>query len=161
MDIVDQILKEIPFLLPYYKESLDDYGHNEKPYEDVQLPSKLGVLNMAYRYSVRDSNFKSDYIETLLTILENFAQEASEDELGYLEVMFFEGLVWWAEDKEDEYAERYGDYFLSHIGPKCRELVKRNEAFWKIVNKNKQDSINKHYAELQADYDKRMALKNK
>jgi hypothetical protein len=150
MNIVDQILQKIPSLKPFYDDTMKAFYYVPEPDEfdeclmlvgayeppepeptcEINIGTELTCLNRSFNYYVEQNDFQPLHIKLMLDMLENFAQTTTEDELGALEVMFFEDLVCWAEDKEDEYAEKYGDYFLSCIGPKCQELCDRNREFW-------------------------------
>lgn len=159
MDIVDKVLSERPELKPFYDNDIKDfYDENGDPELEINLGTKLGVLSRAFTDILDSEPHEISYIKVVLDMLEEFAQKGTEYDLGALEVMFFESLIWWAEDKESEPAEKYGDYFLSCIGPKCRELFQRNKEFWDELNKKLNKEREEEYRQMEEEYKGRKIL---
>lgn len=156
MDVVDKILEKIPHLEPYYTEWLEYLEDEEGNLPaHFNLGSKLGTLELSLKTCSRENKLTPADITISLGLLEDYVKNATPEEQGAVEVMFLEGMVWWAEDKESEGAQKYGDYFLSCLGPKCRELCKRNKEFWDKLNRERQKQIDEHYAQLQREYEER------
>ena len=156
MDIVDRILEKIPKLIPIYQEVTDDLRDEKgNVITEFELPSKFFHLSFSLDTLMDSPEFDSNYLKVILDMIEDFIKDADEETQGIVEVMFLEGMWWWAEDKESEAAEKYGDYFFECLGPTCRRLCKENKEFWTKLNRERQDEIDKKYAALQRDYDER------
>jgi hypothetical protein len=136
----------------------DDEGN---PEIEINLGTKLGALEMSLTPYTESDIFSLDDLKLALDMIEDFVKDADEETQGMVEVMFLESLHWWAEDKEDDIAKKYGDYLMECLGPTCRALCKRNDAFWKEVNTKRQKEIDEKYAEMQRDYDERKAAEKK
>jgi hypothetical protein len=160
MDIVDQILKKIKPLYEPYKDDISYYYDEGEwhPELEVHLERKLGCLARALKIYMGSNNFHPQDLKKALDMIENFVREADERTQGMVEIMFLEGLWWWATDKEWEASKKYGDYFFECLGPTCLRLVRENKAFWDKLNRERQKEIDEKYAQMQRDYEERKRL---
>ena len=151
-DIVKKILRKHKEFKAYYYEDLDILtgGH----VETAQFSTRLSCLSGSIANAISDNNLKP---QTLIDVLDDIEEYAlyleNEESKKELEIMFFETIVnTMSHITKDDERYRHVRLFKTNLGPASEELCEQNHAFWIKVIKSKNESIQRHYDELELDY---------
>jgi hypothetical protein len=103
---------------------------------EIDEQNKFIIMRNIVEQDVIDSlRNNSCTLRELLNELENIAASLSQNEKNEMEVLFLEGVI------NISSSEGYYDKLYAVMGPTLRKMCDDNNAFWKGLEKNKENTI--------------------
>lgn len=140
-DIIERSLYEnanLRVFFDYWMEAFTD-----GPDDEVKFSTRLNCFSSGLVSALNEKKISLTSLIGIFNNIEAYLTERKENEdmdtLGLFEVMFFENILNWVSNIEDELEQSYYESLLQeNLGPISKELCRNNNEFWQkvILNKN-------------------------
>lgn len=135
-DIVELLIKDNSNLRTYFDYWMEPFME-EANYE-INLGTKLNCFSSALVSALNEKNINvmclKGIFDQIELVLKGYKDKKSEDVLGVFEVMFFENILNWASNIEDnEERSYYNSLIIKSLGPISKELCENNHELWRKI----------------------------
>jgi len=144
IDIIAKALQEYPDLQPHYDYWIEPFSEDG----EINFGTYLNCFSSAIISSLNENKIKLISLKSILDRIEYTLVEHKKrdelDTLGVYEVMFFENILNWISNIQDEEKQSYySSFFEENLGPISKELCMKNNNFWRevIISKNTRNSL--------------------